>query len=127
MMSKFVYDTVDRSFKIKNLIDHIYPNFSVNYSNEEYLKLRSIICTLNVNVDYVNNKLLKMIPEEKHTLLSILDSHVKDEQVHYHPVEFMNKVNISSIPPHELKLKKMRPLYYCEILMLTMDFVMALD
>ena len=60
-----------------------------------------------------------MIPEEKHTLLSI-DTYVKDEQVHYDPVEFMNKVNISSIPSHELKL-------ICEILMLTMDFVKALD
>ena len=119
-------DLCIKEFKKQNLIDQIYPNFSSNYTNEQYLQLRSIICTLNINVDYVNKKILKMIPEKKHTLLSI-DSHVKDEQVHYHPVEFMNKVNISSIPPHELKLKKMRPSYYCEILMLAMDFVMALD
>lgn len=94
---------------INELIDAVFPDLVSSYSNVDYLRERSILTPRNKVVDHVNNLMLGKIPGEEFTYLSI-DS-VKccageDEQLTASfPVEYLNSIKVSGIPPHNLILK----------------------
>jgi hypothetical protein len=55
-------------------------------------------------VDFINNKVIDRFPGEVQTYTSA-DSVLDQRAAALYPTEFLNALNLSGIPPHELKLK----------------------
>ncbi|GBP60015.1 PiggyBac transposable element-derived protein 3 [Eumeta japonica] len=70
------------------------------------MKDRAILAPLNKDVDKINNDIVAKLPGEYKIYYS--NDSVKDqhEGALEFTTEFLNSVNISDLPPHELKLKK---------------------
>ena len=65
---------------------------------------RVIICPTNLEVDEVNDILIEKFPGQLYTFKSF-DKVLNAEEAHNFPIEFLNSIHLSSIPPHILKLK----------------------
>jgi hypothetical protein len=59
---------------------------------------------LNSSVTSINDKIIEEVPGSSMTYLSI-DSSLTEEGQSTYPVEFLNSIDIGSLPPHKLKLK----------------------
>lgn len=72
------------------------------------MKYRAILAPLNKDVEKINDDIVAKLPGE-YKIYSSHDS-MKDqpEGAVEFTTEFLNSVNISVLPPHKLKLKKMR-------------------
>lgn len=98
------------SNNIDEFINTVFPNLETSYTNDEYLRERSILTPRNKVVDHVNNLILNKIPGEAFTYLS--SDSVKcragdDDQLSASfPVEYLNSIKVSGIPPHKLVLKE---------------------
>ncbi|GBP88196.1 ATP-dependent DNA helicase pif1 [Eumeta japonica] len=88
-----------------NLIDEVFGNCLVS-ENYDGMKDRTILAPLNKDVDKINNDIVAKLPGEYKIYYS--NDSVKDqhEGALEFITEFLNSVNISDLPPHELKLKK---------------------
>ncbi|GBP32315.1 hypothetical protein EVAR_86148_1 [Eumeta japonica] len=88
-----------------NLIDEVFGNCLVS-ENYDGMKDRAILAPLNKDVDKINNDIVAKLPGENKIYYS--NDSVKDqhEGALEFTTEFLNSVNISDLPPHELKLKK---------------------
>ncbi|XP_074342151.1 uncharacterized protein LOC141679587 [Apium graveolens] len=75
----------------------------------EYLRSRSILTPINVVVDEINAQILERVLGNVHTYLSqesIKDRGVDDNDFNSSfPVEYLNSINMSCMPKHELKVK----------------------
>lgn len=101
-----------------NLIDAIisstYPSLQHNSANVEYLKYRAILAPTFEIVEKVNQHILSQIPGEERIYLSS-DSICKSDQDKgsfedlYTP-NFLNTINCSGSPPHQLSLKVGTPI-----------------
>ena len=87
----------------EELIDCVYNNLLINYQNESCMS-GAILTTKNKDVHYMNNIVMGKLSGDLISLKSI-DSVSNDDQAAIHPPEFLNSINISGLPPHELKLK----------------------
>ncbi|XP_074352942.1 uncharacterized protein LOC141692101 [Apium graveolens] len=95
---------------IKDVVDIIYPDIVQNLKNPEYLRERSILTPTNAIVNDINSYILDLIPGTTYTYyshdsLSDNDGHDNDF-VSVFPVEYLNSINISCLPRHDLKIKK---------------------
>lgn len=95
---------------VKTIIDVTYPDFLRMFSSESYLKERAILTPTNAIVDQVNSEVLDIIPGITYTYLSqdSIDDSTPDLESDYEssfPIEYLNSINMPSIPKHELKLK----------------------
>ncbi|UYV62947.1 hypothetical protein LAZ67_2002586, partial [Cordylochernes scorpioides] len=72
----------------------------------ETMSQRAILCPKNDNIHKMNDQVMDLIVSEYHTYLSD-DSVVSDsdEERNNFPVEFLNSVTPSGMPPHRLRLK----------------------
>jgi hypothetical protein len=77
------------------LISNVFPNL-------ESPDNCAILAPTNLSVDEINNQILGMIPGESKTYYSC--DEVANETSVY-PVDFLNQLNISGLPPHQLHLK----------------------
>ena len=68
------------------------------------------------NVDHLNDRITNMFPGEVHVSLSA--DHASDADDFLYPREFLNTLNPSRFPPHELRLKVGCPI----ILLRNLDF-----
>ena len=87
----------------------IYDNFSLNFSNIEYLKQQAIVAPKNKTVDDINKYILSLAPGEQQCYYSfdtIIPSsgNINELNVLY-PQEFLHSLNFSGVPPHKLNLK----------------------
>jgi hypothetical protein len=80
----------------KELIDKIYPDVLGDVDQS------AILAATNRSVDYINNQVLQRIPGNSRSYYSC--DEVADETSTY-PVDFLNQLNISGLPPHDLQLK----------------------
>jgi ATP-dependent DNA helicase PIF1 len=94
------------------LIRKVYPDLINNYKDKAWLYSRSIVAPTNDVVNHVNTKILAMIPGEEREYKSADETVELDQMVEY-PVEFLNSLNPSGLPPHVLRLKP-----YAEIMLL---------
>jgi hypothetical protein len=94
-----------------SLINYVYNDFSNKNKEENYLINRSILCTKNITVDYINKEVLNMMPEQQITYFS-LDTPRDEDYANMYPTDFLNSYNCSGFPPHELELKKTQLLFY---------------
>ncbi|XP_054259696.1 ATP-dependent DNA helicase pif1-like [Macrosteles quadrilineatus] len=88
----------------EDLISSVFPNIAVNYSSSDWLCERAILCPKNDAVNRINNKILTSLPGETTTFNSI-DTIMDEEQAVNYPKEFLNSLELSGVPPHELCLK----------------------
>ncbi|XP_054274451.1 uncharacterized protein LOC128994153 [Macrosteles quadrilineatus] len=87
-----------------NIVEQIYGDC---LANRDYnaMRDRAILAPLNRDVDNINNEIIQIIPGQE-TIYKSFDS-VKDEPdgALKFPTEFLNSIEISDLPPHELRLK----------------------
>ena len=88
----------------EELSESVYENLATEYMNLEWLCERSILGTKNDVVDEINMNLLNKIPGEIVSYKSI-DMPMDESEAFQFPVEFLNKIEMSGIPPHNLRLK----------------------
>ena len=79
----------------------VYELFA-NITSEKRSKL-VILSTKNEDCIFINEQFLKMLPGESITYLSA-DS-VSNEEAQNYPIEFLNSLTPSGMPPHCLNLK----------------------
>ncbi len=94
-----------------NLFSTIYDDFSLNYSNPEYIEKRSILCPLNLQTDDINKLATSFLPGLSTIYLSI-DSILDDNQNNnlFFNTEYLNSLQISGLPNHSLELKVNQPI-----------------
>ena len=74
-----------------------------------WLTERAIICPTNADCEEVNQIMIKELPGQPMIYRSY-DKVRNQEEAHQFPIEFLNSLSISSIPPHVLELKRGAPI-----------------
>lgn len=93
------------------LIDFVYPDLVQNHVDHKWMAERAILAPHNSTVQDINNSMLDIMPGEEHVLYSA-DS-INPSEMHGEldvPVEYLNTLNGSGLPPHELRLKRGVPI-----------------
>jgi hypothetical protein len=86
------------------LIDQIFSNVHRQYTNHEWLAEKAILAAKNVNVYELNLKIQHLLPGDLELYKSIDTVCDATEAVNY-PTEFLNSLDLSDMPPHNLQLK----------------------
>ncbi|XP_076038998.1 ATP-dependent DNA helicase Pif1-like [Oratosquilla oratoria] len=94
----------NRVSTIEAIMESVFDNFESNYTDMDYLSERAILAAINDDVDSLNNEMLEKISGPIYTYNSIDKAIDTNEEVNF-PVEFLNSLEISGMPPHCLKLK----------------------
>ena len=71
----------------------------------EWLMERAIIVPTNNEANDINNICINKFPGEKEKVYKSFDKVNNCKEEHNYPTEFLNSIQVSSIPPHEIKLK----------------------
>nr|GEU95242.1 hypothetical protein [Tanacetum cinerariifolium] len=85
------------------LINEIFPSFATNARSSSDIVLRAILSTKTEHVDSINNELIDRFSGEEKVYYSFNEA--KDYTHNYYPLEFLNSLNVSGLPPHYLRLK----------------------
>ncbi|XP_039969466.1 uncharacterized protein LOC120781334, partial [Bactrocera tryoni] len=87
------------------LVDTIYPDIqNLTERNFNWLCSRAIVSPRNESVNEVNKIIMEKVPGEFKSYKSIDTVCNIEDTVHY-PQEFLNSLNPSGLPSHELQLK----------------------
>ncbi len=103
-------DTID------SLVDEVYGDlgcFTYSQSHNEHIIQRAILTPLNEEVDSINTAIMNRFdlttpdgtPAQRRTYHSA-DSVVQGEQRGVYPIEFLNSLSMSGVPPHILTLQE---------------------
>jgi hypothetical protein len=86
-----------------DLIDEMY-NTNLNIDDIKHI---CIFCPKNDNVDFLNGKILHKILKTDSKKYTSIDNVLTDdeEERNNFPIEFLNSITPSGMPPHELELK----------------------
>ena len=87
----------------------VYPDLQNNGMNPEWLAERAILSPLNKTVSTLNNWLLDTFPGQER-LYKSTNTNINDAEAVVYPVEYLNSIELSGFPPHELRLKKGLPI-----------------
>nr|XP_043629964.1 uncharacterized protein LOC122601266 [Erigeron canadensis] len=87
----------------EDLISAIFPSMDVNGNSSGYIISRAILSTKNDNVDEINDELIGRFCKEEQIYYSFDEA--EDDVNKYYPIEFLNSLNVSGLPPHCLRLK----------------------
>lgn len=93
---------------LQTLIEQIYPILLTYSSDIICFTDKAILTTKNEYVDYINDTILNQLPSEDVTYQSF-DS-VPDDTRNLYQQEFLNSINTTDIPPHQLHLKINTPI-----------------
>ncbi|GJQ94345.1 ATP-dependent DNA helicase PIF1-like protein [Tanacetum coccineum] len=85
------------------LINEIFPSFATNSRSSADIVSRAIFSTKNEHVDSINDLLIDRFPGEEKVYYSF--DEVEDDMHNYYPLEFLNSLHVSGLPPHYLRLK----------------------
>ena len=88
---------------LHDMVDWVFENLSQKMHDHHWLSERAILCPTNAEVDAVNQYIAHKVPGEEHILNSVDSVDAKDN--HMYPVEFLNTICVSGMPPHRLSLK----------------------
>ncbi|GKD46430.1 ATP-dependent DNA helicase PIF1-like protein [Tanacetum coccineum] len=86
-----------------DLINAIFPSLETNAHSSEYIISRAILSTKNDNVDEINDQLIGRFHGEEKIYYSFDEA--EDDNNNFYPMEFLNSLNVSGLPPHYLRLK----------------------
>ncbi|XP_021991908.1 ATP-dependent DNA helicase PIF1-like [Helianthus annuus] len=98
----------NREIAIKELIHAIFPSIEDNVYSSDYIISRAILSTKNDSVDEINNQMIEIFQGEEKVYYSFDEA--EDDQRNFYPVEFLNSLNVSGLPPHKLRLKIVCPI-----------------
>ena len=91
------------------LVDKVFPDLPSHIRDHNWLRERAILAPRNVTVDAINHTLLQQIEAPSQTYTAINTVVEENDAVNY-PVEFLNSLETSGLPPHELRLKPDAPI-----------------
>ena len=95
------------------LIHAIYPFIRSQDPQPEHFANRAILAAKNIDVDAINQAAFSVFPGDARTYTSndrIIDADDPEAASINYPVEFLNSITTSGIPPHSLELKLGMPL-----------------
>ncbi|KAL4581368.1 hypothetical protein LXL04_017582 [Taraxacum kok-saghyz] len=93
----------DKGKSKDDLIDAIFPSLQINGGSSDYIISRAILSTKNENVDEINDQLIDRFIGEQRVYYSFDEA--EDDINNFYPMEFLNSLNVSGLPPHYLRLK----------------------
>lgn len=105
-----------RTWTVTDLVSHTYPKLAAvsravlqeNAREEDmaYFCERAILSPRNADVDELNAEILKLFPEDAKTTYYSQDSvdAATPEELLLWPMDFLNSLTVSGLPPHELSL-----------------------
>ena len=93
----------EKNESLGKLIETIFPSLETQGSRTEYMTSRTILSTKNEHVDEINNIMIDRFPGNEKIYYSF-DS-AEDDTSNNYPVEFLNTLTPSGMPPHLLRLK----------------------
>ena len=96
---KYIFE----SESVQDLIRWCYPDISET-SASIHASGRAILAPKNCDVDHINNLALSLMQGE-HFIFESADSVKSEEQAGNFPVEYLNSISASGLPPHKLSLK----------------------
>lgn len=98
---------VNHHYTLESFVDKMYPNLndSCNIQNMHYITERGILTPLNQDVQEINNIALSKM-EGDEVILKSIDKLKDDNNCFLFPIEFLNSLELSGLPSHQLKLKK---------------------
>ena len=94
---------------LKQLINMVFPNFTINMTQPSWLEGRSILTPTNANVDLINHTMVEMAPGPQIVLLSA-DKVDNEQDARSFSVEYCNTLNPTGLPRHRIVLKSGVPL-----------------
>lgn len=101
------HETIENG--MSQLIDSIFPNLIERYTDRKWISERAILAPKNIDVDRINEYCISKIPGDN-IICSSADSTTEEDQSTYYTTEYINCLNESGIPPHQLILKPLIPL-----------------
>lgn len=97
-------DALNSSVSTENLIKTIFEDLPQKQHDDKWTLERAILAPLNETVDNINHQILTSLPSAEIVYKSFDTTTTCEEAVHF-PVEFLNSLNVSGLPPHRLTLK----------------------
>ena len=88
----------------EDLVSAVFPNLHVNYSSVDWIRQRALLATTNNRVFTLNTLLLERTPGDERCFKSIDTTVAEEDAVHYSS-DFLNTLDPSGAPTHNLKLK----------------------
>lgn len=89
---------------IEDLDNKVFPNIASNFKNHDWLSERAILAPKNDDVNKINDRIQLKIPGEAVEYKSIDTVTEENDAINY-PIEFLNSLEPSGMPPHKLTLK----------------------
>jgi len=94
---------------IQNVVHKVFPDITKNFKNHDWLCERAILAPKNDDVNKINNQIqLKL--SGKVVKYKSIDTVTDEAQAVNYPIEFLNSLEPSGMPPHILTLKVGSPL-----------------
>ncbi|XP_074377141.1 uncharacterized protein LOC141718661 [Apium graveolens] len=94
---------------IDNMISTVYPNMIDNLNIPDYWSERAILTPVNQTVSHLNSQIVDQIPGEYFSYSSMDSAEdfggSEADLNSIFPTEYLNSLNMSGLPSHELKLK----------------------
>jgi len=94
---------------INELVNFVFAQLPSHYNDAVWVSSRAILCPRNQIVDSMNDCVLDMFPGDTVTCLSV-DSVAEVDQQALYPVEYLNSLTLSGLPPHKLNIKVGAPI-----------------
>ena len=94
---------IDKKKSITDLIKVVFPAIQENLRSSDYIINRAILSTKNESVDEINDQMIDVFQGEEKIYYSF--DMVEDDHHNFYPVEFLNALTVSGLPPHKLRLK----------------------
>ena len=90
----------------EELISKVFPDIKSTYhaQTRDWVTKRAILAPLNETVTRLNTTLINQVPGELITFTAI-NSVVNEEETVQYPAEFLNSIELSGLPPHQLNIK----------------------
>ncbi|GJT61107.1 DNA helicase [Tanacetum coccineum] len=103
------YCIPDDNNGLSNLINFIYDKNTLQHPTAQELQQKAIVCPRNDTADIINTKVLSMVYGDSTTYKSsdeaIPLANDRGAAELLYPMEYLNTLNFSGFPPHELELK----------------------
>jgi len=96
---------VSKSWSIEDMITDTFGDLTFTFLHKQYLCERAILTPLNKHVDLINRIILKQCPGPEAISCFSADTVGPDDSEAEYPIEFLNSLTPTGIPPHELRIK----------------------
>ena len=88
------------------LVDFVFTDLTVHLYDAVWVSSRAILCPRNEMVDCMNDRVLGMFHGDTMTYYSA-DSVAEIDQQSLYPVEYLNSLTLSGLPPHTSNLEQL--------------------